>query len=94
MTAQHAMSILISRFFFLPLLIVSVLTPALAQVTTTITADPSLGTQVTQDGSMHTIDGGTLRGPNQFHSFDRLDVGTGDTANFTGPHTVANILSR
>ncbi len=92
MAVWHQIAI---RFFFLLLIIIgSCLTPALAQVTTTIIPGPSLGTQVQQDGSMHTIEGGTIRGPNQFHSFDRFDVGTGDTALFTGPSTVENILNR
>ncbi len=67
---------------------------ASAQITTTITPDGSLGTTVRQNGSVHLIDGGTIRGPNQFHSFDRFDVGTGETARFTGPVSVANILGR
>ncbi len=69
-------------------------TPALAQVTTTITPDGSLGTAIHRNGSVFTIDGGTVRGPNLFHSFDRFDVGTDDIANFTGPDAVANILGR
>ncbi len=74
----------------------SLLVPALAQVITTITPDGSLSTTVTPnpDGSIHTIEGGTTLGPNQFHSFDRFDVGTGDTATFTGPAHVENILNR
>ncbi len=66
-----------------------------AQVTTTITPDGTLGTTVTQGGSIHTITGGTIRGPNLFHSFDRFSVGTGDTARFTGPPSgIDYILSR
>ncbi len=76
------------------LIMFSLPTPSLAQVVTTMTPDGSLGTTVSQNGSAHTIDGGTIRGPNQFHSFDRFDVGTGDTARFTGPAGVENILSR
>ncbi len=79
---------------FLSLIIFGLLMPALAQVTTTITPDGSLGTTVSQSGAVHTIDGGTILGRNQFHSFDRFDVGTGDTARFTGPASVENILSR
>ncbi len=66
----------------------------LAQVQTRITSDGSLGTTVVQNESVHTIDGGTIQGSNQYHSFDRFDVGTGDIANFTGPATVEHILSR
>ena len=37
-----------------------------------ITADGSLGTQVTVDNSNYTISAGTIRGSNQFHSFGQL----------------------
>ena len=46
--------------------------------------DGTLGTVVTQSGTVHTITGGTRpgNGPNLFHSFDRFSVGTNDTARF------------
>jgi filamentous hemagglutinin family protein len=64
--------------------------------TTTLTPDGTLGTTVTQSGNRYTITGGTRpgNGPNLFHSFDRFNVGTGDTASFTGPTGIANIISR
>jgi filamentous hemagglutinin family protein len=65
-----------------------------AQVPTTLTPDGTLGTTVTPTGTVHTIAGGTITGGNQFHSFARFDVGRGDTARFTGPIGIANILSR
>src|SRR5712691_4436444 len=67
-----------------------------AQVTTTITPDGTLGTAVTQSGTVHNITGGTRpgNGPNLFHSFDRFSVGTNDTASFSGPSGIENILSR
>jgi filamentous hemagglutinin family protein len=67
------------------------------QVSTHITPDNSLRTTVTPNGrGVHTIAGGRMRGPNLFHSFDRFDVGTGDTARFTftGSNTIDNIISR
>jgi filamentous hemagglutinin family protein len=64
------------------------------QVTSAITPDRTLGTTVTRNGTLHTIAGGTIRGSNQFHSFDRFSIGTNDTASFTGPDGVTNILSR
>ncbi len=67
---------------------------ALAQTITTLIPDPSLGTIVSQNGTAHTITGGTIRGANLFHSFDRFEVGTGETARFTGPVNVEHILSR
>ncbi len=91
----HAMTAPTARLgLLLCLIIFGLLTPSLAQMTTTITPDGSLGTTVTPNGSIHTIGGGTILGPNQFHSFGRFDVGSGDTARFTGPASVANILSR
>jgi hypothetical protein len=67
-----------------------------AQVTTTITPDGTLGTTVTQSGTVHNITGGTRpgNGPNLYHSFDRFSVGTNDTARFSGPTGIVNILSR
>ena len=69
-----------------------------AQVKTVLTRDGTLGTKVTQQGRVHTITGGTRpkHGPNLFHSFDRFDIGTGDTARFTAanPQGIKNILSR
>jgi filamentous hemagglutinin family protein len=67
-----------------------------AAVTSAITGDGTLGTTVTRSGTMHTITGGTRpgNGPNLFHSFDRFSVGTADTARFSGPTGITNILSR
>src|SRR5262249_10924552 len=60
------------------------------------TPDGTLGTVVTQSGTVHNITGGTRpgNGPNLFHSFDRFNVGTNDTASFSGPTGIVNILSR
>jgi filamentous hemagglutinin family protein len=78
------------------LLLVVWLAVSQAQVRTTLTSDGTLGTTVTQKGNLYTITGGTRpgNGPNLFHSFDRFNVGTGDTASFTGPSGIANIVSR
>ena len=65
-----------------------------AQVSTNITPDSTLRTAVTQDDRVHTIGGGTIRGNNLFHSFDRFDLGTRDTASFIGSNAIDNILSR
>ena len=69
-----------------------------AQVKTAITSDSTLGTQVTQNGSIHDITRGTRPGdgPNLFHSFGQFSVGASATANFlnnTGAPTT-NILGR
>ncbi len=94
---SHIIMALNKRLCCLLLLILfSLLPPAWAQEGTNITPDRSLGTMVTpnSDRSIHTIGGGTMRGPNLFHSFERFDVGTDDTASFIGPASVAHILSR
>jgi filamentous hemagglutinin family protein len=65
-----------------------------AQGPTTITSDGTLNTTVTQNGNVFNIDDGTIRGSNQFHSFDRFSVGAGDIASFNGPVGIENILSR
>ncbi len=75
------------------ILLYAFLNSAQAQ-TTVITPDASLGTNVTQSGSLHTITGGTIEGSNLFHSFERFDLGTGNIAQFNGPNSIHHILSR
>ena len=41
-----------------------------------------------------TDDLGTQEGPNLLHSFSQFDLGIGEVANFTGPASVENIISR
>ena len=93
------------KSFYSLLLILSVLAHLLlvlphdshAQVvTTSIAADNSLPTptSVTQAGNLFDINGGTIKGANQFHSFDTFSVGPGYIASFNGPGGIANILSR
>ena len=65
-----------------------------AQITTAITSDGTLGTTVARSGNLFNINGGTIKGTNQFHSFGQFSVGTGDIASFNGPATIRNILSR
>jgi large exoprotein involved in heme utilization and adhesion len=83
-----------------PLLVSAFLLPSVqlavsyAAVSSAVTADGTLGTRVTQSGTAFTISGGTIAGRNQFHSFGRFSVGTGDRATFTGPPAIANIVSR
>lgn len=65
-------------------------------VTTNITSDGTLPvpTTVTQTGNVYDINGGTIRGHNQFHSFGQFSVGAGDIASFNGPIDIQNIISR
>ena len=65
-----------------------------AQVTTAITPDATLGTAVSRTGNLYNINGGTITGANQFHSFTLFSVGTGDIASFNGPAGIQNIVSR
>ncbi|MFW6189797.1 MAG: filamentous hemagglutinin N-terminal domain-containing protein [Planctomycetota bacterium] len=37
---------------------------------------------------------GTVKGGNLFHSFSRFGIGAGESATFTGPAAVANVISR
>ena len=77
-------------------LLIALLASGQAQVTTTLRPDGTLGTVVRQHGTVYDITGGTRpgNGPNLFHSFDRFSVGTKDTASFSGPTGIKNILSR
>jgi filamentous hemagglutinin family protein len=59
-----------------------------------ITADGSLGTQVTVDNSNYSISAGTIRGGNQFHSFGKFNVFEGESATFAGPASINNIIGR
>jgi filamentous hemagglutinin family protein len=70
--------------------------PSHAQIVTNIGVDGTLpvNTTVTPSGTVYTINGGTIKGTNQFHSFSRFSVGAGDIADFTGPNTIQNIVSR
>ena len=72
---------------------------AFSQVVTDITGDGTLGTEVTQNGNVYDISGGTRPGdgPNLFHSFGQLSVAEGDIANFqnnTPEIPTDNILGR
>src|SRR5215831_7664335 len=61
-----------------------------------ITLDGSLGPRGPLVGPYYRIGAelGQIRGSNLFHSFGQFNVATGESATFTGPNTVANIISR
>jgi filamentous hemagglutinin family protein len=61
-----------------------------------ITLDGSLGPKGPLAGPDYTIDSkvGQLRGNNLFHSFGQFNVQTGESATFTGPSTVENVIGR
>ena len=86
-----------SMFLGSLLVLASGLAIADAQVTTNITGDGTLGTDVTQNGNIHGITGGTRKGANLFHSFGEFNVGAGDTAMFQNTPAAPvtnNILGR
>src|SRR5688500_13682527 len=61
-----------------------------------MTLDGSLGPSGALSGPNYTIPAevGQLRGSNLFHSFGAFNIHTGESATFTGPNVVDNILSR
>jgi filamentous hemagglutinin family protein len=76
-----------------PLLVaLLVAAPAQAQIVT----DGSVGPKVSLRGGEIEIgaDLGTRRGDNLFHSFEKFGIATGQTATFTGPGTIKNVISR
>ena len=66
--------------------------PVQAQIVT----DSSVGPKVSLQGGEIKIgaDLGTRRGDNLFHSFEKFGIATGQTATFTGPGTIRNVISR
>jgi filamentous hemagglutinin family protein len=77
----------------LPLLVaLLVAAPVHAQIIT----DGSVGPKVSLRGGEIEIGAnlGTRRGDNLFHSFEKFGIATGQTATFTGPGTIKNVISR
>jgi filamentous hemagglutinin family protein len=85
------------RSFFLPFLLGGLLLCTSATVPhAQITLDGSLGPKGPLTGPAYTIDSkvGQLRGNNLFHSFGQFNVHTNESATFTGPSTVENVIGR
>src|SRR5262249_17872201 len=61
-----------------------------------ITLDGSLGPRGSLIGPNYTIPSqfGQTRGGNLFHSFGLFNVNTGESATFTGPNSISNIVGR
>ncbi len=78
----------LSLFFYLPPF------PHVAFGQQSITADGTMNTQVNFAQSNYTISGGRIRAGNQFHSFSGFGVQTNESATFTGPNNIQNIIGR
>ena len=85
-----------STFLFWLIVSLLILPPVYAAVSTNITSDGTLGTNVIPGCQNCVITGGTRAGSNLFHSFGRFDVGTGKVATFSNDTALptTNILSR
>jgi filamentous hemagglutinin family protein len=93
---HHTRAVLLSLrrlLCFCVLLLLSSL-PTISQAQ--ITLDGSLGPRGALQGPNYTISDkvGQSRGPNLFHSFGQFNLSKGESATFTGPNTITNILSR
>src|SRR5215212_3954903 len=69
---------------------------AAAPVQAQIVTDGSVGPKVSLRGGEIKIGAelGSRRGDNLFHSFEKFGIATGQTATFTGPGTIKNVISR
>ena len=69
---------------------------ALAQsVWAEVVTDGSLGASTRLSGAMTIPQSlGTTKGDNLFHSFNRFNINTGESATFTGDSNLKNVISR
>ncbi|NMG10883.1 filamentous hemagglutinin N-terminal domain-containing protein [Brasilonema sp. UFV-L1] len=79
----------------LPLCMLSALAPVSTATAQEVSADGTVSTTVTSpDGKNFTINDGTTRGTNLFHSFKEFSVPTGGSAEFNNAANIQNIISR
>jgi filamentous hemagglutinin family protein len=94
--ASHSIRKAHSFFLFtLPLCIIGGLTSIGTVLAQQVTSDGTVSTTViTPDGKNFTINDGTTRGGNLFHSFKEFSIPTGGSANFNNAANIQNIISR
>jgi filamentous hemagglutinin family protein len=92
---EHPMQDALRSYIFLPALL-SVALAAPGSATSQVITDGSVGPKVSLRGGQIEIGAalGSQRGDNLFHSFERFGIATGQTATFTGPDTIQNVISR
>ena len=85
----------LTRLAFVAVVVACVLVPT-AVSHAQITLDGSLGPAGALTGPNYQIPAtyGQVRGPNLFHSFGRFNIQNSESATFTGPSSIANILTR
>ena len=61
-----------------------------------ITLDGTLGTQIALEGPNYQIgvELGQQEGNHLFHSFEQFNLNSSESATFSGPSTISNIISR
>jgi filamentous hemagglutinin family protein len=74
--------------------LIPIIVPFPGRAQNAITSDGTMGTTVNFDSGNYDISNGTIKGSNQFHSFDVFSVPTGESATFNGPPIIENIISR
>ena len=85
---------------FLFLVVLSLATarglPAAGPVVGKVATDGTVGPKQNLTGPVYNIPAtlGTQVGTNLFHSFSDFSIGTGETASFSGPTSVANVIAR
>src|SRR3954465_3971753 len=92
---EHPMQAAFRSQIFLPALLLVVLA-APGSAKSQVVTDGSVGPRVSLRGGQIEIGAalGSRRGDNLFHSFEKFGVATGQTATFTGPETIRNVISR
>jgi filamentous hemagglutinin family protein len=93
LTGQPMSDMTLSRRLGPPLIVACLVAgPVQAQIVT----DGTVGPKVSLSGGEIKIgaDLGSRRGDNLFHSFEKFGIGTGQTATFTGPGEIKNVISR